>query len=179
MKTILRAKQWNDAVAAMNKLGFKLVNNNETTSKIYFQNTYREASLEYIKQVVWNNEEYIAILKNGNIMPLNKIELKSGDLKIVQSALYDIIDGASMHKEICEKLLNTYKAKNADYGDSFGEMFSSLGIITAVTRIGDKCNRLKTLTAKNQRKVKDETVRDTLMDMANYAIMTLIEMDVV
>ena len=48
-----------------------------------------------------------------------------------------------------------------------------------MTRIVDKTNRLMSLSAKTEaeRNVKDETIKDTLMDLANYALMTLIEME--
>lgn len=80
------------------------------------------------------------------------------------------------HLKICEKLNEIYVNKNHDYGDSFGETFRKLGIISAVTRITDKTNRLQSLCRKQQ-KVNDESIRDTLMDLANYAIMTIIELD--
>lgn len=86
---------------------------------------------------------------------------------------------ATKHKQICEFLNNVYVSKNKDYGDSFGQMFEELGIISAVTRIGDKYNRLKNLATKpsEERAVKDESIKDTLLDMANYCIMTVIELD--
>ena len=80
------------------------------------------------------------------------------------------------HIKICEELNKIYVNKNNDYGDSFGETFRKLGIISAVTRIVDKTNRLQSL-CRNQQKVNDESIRDTLMDLANYAIMTIIELD--
>ena len=80
------------------------------------------------------------------------------------------------HLKICEKLNEIYVNKNHDYGDSFGDTFRKLGIISAVTRITDKTNRLQSLCV-NQQKVNDESIRDTLMDLANYAIMTIIELD--
>ena len=80
------------------------------------------------------------------------------------------------HLKVCEKLNEIYINKNHDYGDSFGETFRKLGIVSAVTRITDKTNRLQSLCMKPQR-VSDESIRDTLMDLANYAIMTIIELD--
>lgn len=80
------------------------------------------------------------------------------------------------HLDICEQLTLMYINKNADYGDSFGDTFNKLGMISAVTRITDKTNRLQSLCV-NQQKVKDESIKDTLMDLANYAIMTLIELE--
>lgn len=88
------------------------------------------------------------------------------------------MDRIQMHKEICEKLNEVYEKKNHDYGNSFGETFEKLGIISAVTRISDKHNRLVSLCTlpDEKRKVKDESITDTLLDMANYCIMTIIEL---
>ena len=80
------------------------------------------------------------------------------------------------HFAICQKLNQVYKAKNHDYGDSFGNTYKKLGIISAVTRLSDKMNRLMSLAVKHDAQVKDEKIEDTLLDMANYAIMTLIEL---
>ena len=86
------------------------------------------------------------------------------------------MDKYEKHMGICKELKQIYRAKNHDYGDSFGETYKKLGIISAVTRITDKVNRLQSLCTKEQ-KVEDESIRDTLMDLANYAIMTIIEME--
>ena len=83
---------------------------------------------------------------------------------------------AQRHAEICKTLNEIFVAKNADYGDSFSETFNKLGLISAITRISDKTNRLQSLCRK-EAQVKDESIRDTLLDLANYAIMTAIELD--
>ena len=82
------------------------------------------------------------------------------------------------HEKICKELNEIYAKKNADYGNSFGDTFQRLGLISAITRISDKYNRICNLAIKNsnETKVKDETIEDTLKDLANYCIMTLIEM---
>ena len=82
----------------------------------------------------------------------------------------------AQHYAICQKLNQVYKAKNHDYGDSFGDTYKKLGIISAVTRLSDKMNRLMSLAVSYDAQVKDEKIEDTLLDMANYAIMTLIEL---
>lgn len=82
----------------------------------------------------------------------------------------------AQHYAICQKLNSVYKAKNHDYGDSFGDTYKKLGIISAVTRLSDKMNRLMSLAVNHDAQVKDEKIEDTLLDMANYAIMTLIEL---
>lgn len=82
------------------------------------------------------------------------------------------------HKRVCYELNALYNKKNRDYGDSFHESWKDYGITMAAIRLGDKYNRLKNLTSgKTVQNVADETVRDTLLDLANYSIMTLMELD--
>ena len=81
------------------------------------------------------------------------------------------------HKEICNKLNALYEAKNKDYGDSFGKSYKEYGLTMSCIRLEDKLNRLKSLNFNKSIKVKDESIEDTLMDLANYAIMTLIELE--
>ena len=78
------------------------------------------------------------------------------------------------HASICEDLNEIYAQKNHDYGDSFGKGYTEYGMVMAVIRLEDKLNRLKSLI-KAEALVKDESINDTLMDLANYAIMTVIE----
>lgn len=79
-------------------------------------------------------------------------------------------------RRITNEMSELYARKNADYGDSFGQTYRELGIISAVTRMSDKMNRLKRLvTHKDAQQVKDESIDDTLIDLACYAVMTLIE----
>lgn len=80
------------------------------------------------------------------------------------------------HKLICEKLNKLYEAKNADYGDSFGKSYKEYGLTMSCIRLEDKLNRLKSLNFSKSARVS-ESVEDTLMDLANYAIMTLIELE--
>lgn len=81
------------------------------------------------------------------------------------------------HKEICDYLNKLYEQKNHDYGDSFHQTFVEEGMAMARIRLGDKFLRFKTLTRSGEQQIKDESVRDTLLDLANYAIMTVLEMD--
>ncbi len=83
-----------------------------------------------------------------------------------------------LHKEICTEINELYVKKNHDYGDSFHQTFVEEGMAMARIRLGDKFNRFKTLSRGNEQKVNDESIRDTLIDLANYAIMTVLEMEV-
>ena len=83
------------------------------------------------------------------------------------------------HTQICNELNDIYKRKNSDYGDSFGKSFLEYGMTMPCIRLEDKLNRLKSLTINNNiQEVNDESIYDTLEDLANYAIMTLIEIDI-
>lgn len=83
------------------------------------------------------------------------------------------------HSQICNYLNNLYERKNNDYNDSFGKSYKEYGVTISCIRLEDKLNRLKALTVHNKKQeVEDESIQDTLMDLANYAIMTIIEMDI-
>lgn len=84
---------------------------------------------------------------------------------------------ANKLEELMDELLETFVAKNSDYGDSFADSFKEFGITSAVVRMNDKMNRIKSLSKKGDRQVKDESLRDSLMDLANYALMTVVELE--
>ncbi len=81
------------------------------------------------------------------------------------------------HRMICDEINELYAKKNHDYGDSFAQSFREEGMAMVRIRLGDKFNRLKALTRGGEQKVTDESIRDTLIDLANYAIMTVLEME--
>lgn len=78
------------------------------------------------------------------------------------------------HEEICRKLSELYKAKNADYGDAYTLLRKEYPA-SVCYRLADKLNRLKVLYGNHVLMVKSESIDDTLMDIANYAIMELME----
>ena len=81
-----------------------------------------------------------------------------------------------IHKNICDSLNDLYKKKNQDYGDSFSKSYKEYGLTMSLIRLEDKLNRLKSLNKNGNAQVKDESIQDTLMDLANYAIMTILEL---
>lgn len=83
------------------------------------------------------------------------------------------------HMDICKHLNGVYERKNHDYGDSFHDTFVEEGMAMARIRLSDKLGRFKKLSREgSEQKVNDESIRDTLLDLANYAIMTVMEMDI-
>lgn len=81
-------------------------------------------------------------------------------------------DNVQSFMDITTNMAKTYAAKNHDYGNSFEQSCNKFGIIASVVRLGDKMNRIESLTVKKA-EVKDESIKDTLLDLANYAIMTV------
>ena len=86
------------------------------------------------------------------------------------------MDNVTHHRMICDELNKLYEKKNHDYGDSFHKSYEEFGLTMAAIRLDGKLNRFKTLI-KVESKVKDESIRDTLIDLANYSILTIMEID--
>lgn len=83
---------------------------------------------------------------------------------------------AERHQAILDTMHDTFVRKNQDYGNSFHDLYQEFGLTSSIIRLQDKLSRLKTLS-KQEAQVKDESIRDTLLDLANYAVMTILEMD--
>lgn len=84
------------------------------------------------------------------------------------------MDKIKRFQEITEEMFNLYKAKNKDYGNSFSYLYTKHGGLTSLIRLEDKIMRFEQLI-DNKAEVEDEKLIDTLRDLANYAIMTIIE----
>ena len=77
------------------------------------------------------------------------------------------------------EMRDTFKSKNADYGNSFSQLYQEFGdngIITAAVQISHKYHRFMNLIKGTPAKV-NESLRDTLLDLANYCILTVMELD--
>lgn len=79
-------------------------------------------------------------------------------------------------KDLLDEMLETYKKKNADYGDSFKKTHLQFGEIAGLVRISDKVNRLISLSKKTTDSQNYESKRDTYMDLANYCLMQVLVM---
>lgn len=79
-------------------------------------------------------------------------------------------------RRIVNQMQTTYEKKNADYGDSFGKSVENYGFIAALTRMSDKFNRIENLILGAKNKVPDESLEDTLLDLACYSVMTLMQL---
>lgn len=82
------------------------------------------------------------------------------------------------HEAICRELNELFDRKNKDYGDSFHITFKEEGFAMSRIRLTDKLERFKKLTRSDgPPQVTDESIRDTLLDLANYSIMSVMELD--
>lgn len=122
-----------------------------------------------IEKLTNGSFDYLVVDNEGNEYRVRETELNRLGENAVTNNTY-------RHKQLIEEIHNTYKIKNADYGNSFGDQFEEHGLLSAVIRLDDKMRRLKTLS-KQEAQVKDESIRDTVLDLANYAIMTVMELD--
>ena len=76
-------------------------------------------------------------------------------------------------RDIQNKALELFSKKNADYGDAFAKF----GVIGVLMRIEDKIQRSLSITQNGVNLVNDEGIKDTLLDLHNYAAMALMLMD--
>ena len=107
-----------------------------------------------------------------------KMYLESITDEISSSQSLSVTTDVNRFEDITNKMIRIFKQKNHDYGNSFEQSLNEEGLAASRIRMGDKWNRFKTLSKpKTEVKVNDESIRDTLVDLANYAIMTVIWLD--
>lgn len=127
------------------------------------------------------NPEYAKIIdkiKNYLTTPMERREQLISNLNEVIEALKHLgsrpklDESVEQFMDITTNMAKTYAAKNHDYGNSFEQSLDKFGLLAAAVRMGDKMNRIESLS-KKESEVKDESIKDTLLDLANYAIMTV------
>ena len=99
----------------------------------------------------------------------------AGTDKVFATHVGNVQSDEEIYGSLLDKLFTTYKAKYADYGSSFAEMFDELGIDYAYGKLREKMNRIKVLRNKPNM-VENEGLEDALLDTAGYAILTLVEL---
>ena len=90
--------------------------------------------------------------------------------------IVDDTGDAKAFRDITNKMYDTFKQKNTDYGNSFHKIFKECGITYAYGHMAEKLERINSLR-KNEAKVKGESMKDSLYDLANYAILTIMELE--
>jgi hypothetical protein len=82
-------------------------------------------------------------------------------------------DRVNQMSAVQTEALELFRKKNADYGDAF----ATYGPIGVIVRMGDKINRLVSINQNGVTLVDSESVRDTLIDLHNYAAMAVMLLD--
>ena len=108
-------------------------------------------------------------------MEQKKEFMVAGTDKVFATHVGNIQSDEEIYGSLLDKLFTTYKAKDADYGSAFAEMFDELGIDYAYGKLREKMNRIKVLR-KQPNMVENEGLEDALLDTAGYAILTLVEL---
>lgn len=80
-------------------------------------------------------------------------------------------------REIATSLADLYERKNSNYGDSFGKLYRDLGPVAGLVPLHNKLDRATSLIQGDVNHF--ESIEDTLKDLASYAIMNLIELELV
>lgn len=85
------------------------------------------------------------------------------------------------HKSMTQRMEQIARAKNHDYSGFEGSPFSNFEIVERcgiasteqgfLTRMMDKISRVNSFVKQGTTKVSDEKIEDTLLDLANYAIL--------
>lgn len=82
-------------------------------------------------------------------------------------------DRATQFKKVQQEGLKLFTKKNQDYGDAFAEY----GTIGVMMRMKDKLSRYMSISESSIQLVDDENLRDTLLDLHNYAAMAILLLD--
>lgn len=97
---------------------------------------------------------------------------------ILPTDLPPTLNRVELFRRVVDELGDLYARKDTDYGDSFGRSVRKYGLVSALTRISDKFNRLEQLVLNGGNAlVRDESLTDTLRDLASYCIMTIIALE--
>ena len=78
-------------------------------------------------------------------------------------------------QQLTGEMAALYARKNRDYGDSFTEMYREWGPMYPMSRMQEKLRRAIQLMRTSKAHVQEEKLTDTLIDLANYALMTIME----
>lgn len=118
-----------------------------------------------------------------NLMDEWKDSIGVDNLNLSESPFNSIVMGeqskntdADRFKEITDKMCDIYKQKNSDYGNSFSKLFKKCGMTYAYGHLAEKIERIDSLS-NNDAKVQGESMIDSLYDLANYSILTIMEIE--
>lgn len=101
----------------------------------------------------------------------------SDDYRYAKDITPDELNAA--HGKICDGLRDLRMKKGHDYGQCFEFSMGDYGLLSPVVRFRDKLGRLENLLKVKESKVEDESIRDTILDLGNYCILTCAVLDLI
>lgn len=156
----------------------KYANHNLPRKYVYGQSPKWVLTLEdlFFERMKYSDKRYAAVILDTED---NTIEFLSNSLDDLVNKIVDILEDHDKDKdpsearfeEIARSLSDLYSKKNPVYGNSFERSLKKYGKISGLTRISDKFNRLEKIITNPDIETNDESLEDTLLDLASYCIM--------
>lgn len=142
----------------------------------------------FIEDSVIMNPGDIVVIDEDNLFNITTgVDYRNiPDIENLKSCVEEITDycntstsktDADRFKDITKIMSDIFIRKNHDYGNSFEQSLNEEGLTASRIRMGDKWNRYKQLSKGVKAQVNDESIKDTLIDIATYAIMTIMWLD--
>ncbi len=158
-------KKYGECSVTEKMLKFKGTTN--VIDAVYSDEYYALESMEDLdgtNYYLWHGNMLEPVVPIKQVIPMN-------DLESVK------MDRLGIYQYLLNNLQETYEAKNNDYGNSVTDTYEKFGDASFLVRITNKYNELLTLYNPNipEQKVKDEMIDDTILDLANYCLLWLVE----
>ena len=149
---------------------------------------YKCIAKYFIEDSVIMNPGDIVVIDEDNLSNITTgVDYRNlPDIKNLKSCVEKITDycntstsktDADRFKDITKIMSDIFIRKNHDYGNSFEQSLNEEGLTASRIRMGDKWNRYKQLSKGVKAQVNNESIKDTLIDIATYAIMTIMWLD--
>lgn len=137
---------------------------------------YKNSARVSVRVCGGEDKDYFLLLKRDFLLEKGEPILIKDILAPLSSPSEQGTDDVQRFESIIKELLDTYKRKNHDYGNSFSKLFVECGMTYAYGHMAEKLERVKSLM-KGDGQVKGESMKDSLYDLANYAILTIMEIE--
>ena len=131
-------------------------------------------TLDIIENIDEDGNYHLANNNNPYVWNEEMLELVAIKNDLKQSTTPKI-DRLGIYQYLLNNLEETYKAKNNDYGNSFADTYEKFGCVSFLVRITDEYNKLLTLCDPNIPEQRVKKIDDTILDLANYCLLWLVE----
>ena len=153
---------------------------NEGFEREQFSDTYRRifvssGDAENCNQSRSDSDDMVLRQKEGAKVFAKEMDELGREISKKASVCCNNGNGSSFAR-ILKEMHDLYQKKNHDYGNSFSETIQEFGFTPAIARINDKLKRVKQMVKGEQMQV-NESMRDNLIDIANYCVLTIVEID--